>query len=77
MAALGAVFKIWGAIDVPPGDGTPGDGLLLGSAVLLLTAVWQACAFTFFVVRSALNPRMNAAWETESRRAEHESSRGP
>ena len=31
MAALGAVFKIWGAIDVPPGDGTPGDGLLLGS----------------------------------------------
>lgn len=76
-AALGAVFKIWGAIDVPPGDGTPGDGLLLGGMVLLLTVVWQACALTFLVVRSALNARMNAEWEAQSRRAEHESPRGP
>jgi len=75
-AAFGAVLKIWGAVDVPSGDATPDDGLLLASVVLFLTMVWQACALTFLVVRSALNPRMNAEWEAHSRRAEHESSRG-
>ena len=69
-AALGAMFMIWGAVNVPSGDGTPNVGLLLASLVLFLTVVWQACAVTFLAVRAALNPRMNTEWEAQSEKAD-------
>ena len=70
-AALGAMVKMWG---VAPLDA--GAGLLLGSVVLLVTVVWQACALTFLAVRSALNPQMNPEWEGQSRKADDENSAG-
>ena len=65
VAAFGALAKVWGAVDVQSGDGTPGGGLLLASAVLFLAAVWQAGALTFLAVRSALNPELNPEWEAQ------------
>jgi hypothetical protein len=68
-AALGAMFNIWGAVNVPSGDGTPNVGLLIASVVLFLTVVWQACAVTLLAVRAALNPRMNPEWEAQAEKA--------
>ncbi len=67
VAAFGALLKVLGALDASPGDGMPGDGVLLPSAVLFLAAVWQACALTFIAVRSAVNPGMNPEWEASVR----------
>ncbi len=46
--------------------------MLLASLVLLLAAVWQACALVFLAVRSALHPTMNPEWEAQLSEAERE-----
>jgi hypothetical protein len=66
VAAFGAATGIWAAVGLA-GDGQAESGLLLTSAILLLTAVWQVCAVVFLAVRAALASRPSAVapagWE--------------
>jgi hypothetical protein len=63
--AVGALFQVAGAVDIPSSDGTPGDGLLLAIVVLATAALWQVCALAFLAVRAALRPTMNPEWEAQ------------
>src|SRR5690348_4275840 len=65
VCAVGALFQVAGAVDTSSGNGSPEGGLILAVLVLLLAALWQACALAFLAVRAALRPRMNPEWEAQ------------